>query len=301
MLKVAAADRESAARLRVRMSDHDTADPPSRPRPVPGGPLDLSFALEAALKSVESFEPAGAASPLRPVAPTPSSAPQRVVPAAPRTAAEGPAHGAEEPPAAPTVASTASPAGRGALLEELHAARLATGELRFHLKRKEEEVTQAVADLGAVRRRLQRLEQDHEELRRRLQKSEMDAPSTGARNVLLLLLPALDDIDAVLRHIRQQESLTAHGATAIDMVVATWQRALASASVQPFDAVGQRFDPMVHEVVAQTNEPGTPAGQVVRQSSRGYLFEGRMLKSARVVVQAQAPNDAAGSGDTGAR
>ncbi len=146
------------------------------------------------------------------------------------------------------------------------------------------DLAQALADVAQTRKRFQKLDQELEEVRKRLQRAEMDLPMLGGRNLLACLLPALDDLDAVLEHLGTHENLTAHGQESIEMLRQRWHKALQAAQVQTFDAVGQQFDPTVHEVIAQVDETDQPAGTVVRQAGRGYLLAGKMLRSARVVV-----------------
>lgn len=146
------------------------------------------------------------------------------------------------------------------------------------------ELAQALGDVTQSRRRFQKLDQDQEEVRKRLQRAEMDLPLLGGRTLLLCLLPALDDLDAVLEHLTSREELTAQGLESIEMLRSSLQKALQAAQVQTFGALGQRFDPVVHEVIAQVDAPGQPAGTVVRQAGRGYLLAGKLLRSARVVV-----------------
>ena len=72
-------------------------------------------------------------------------------------------------------------------------------------------------------------------------------------------------------------------AQAVSMLRERWLRSLQAAGVQAFDAVGQPFDPMVHEVIAQ-EESAAATGTVLRQVGRGYLLDGKLVRSARVVV-----------------
>lgn len=163
------------------------------------------------------------------------------------------------------------------LLAELAEERRITARLKADLE-------QAQGDLAQTRKRFQKLDQDQEDVRKRLQRAEMDLPNLGARQLLTSLLPALDDLDALLEHLGAREQLTEQGQQAVGMLRDRWQKALQAGQVQTFDAVGQKFDPAVHEVIAQVEDPDRPEGTVVRQAGRGYLLGGRLVRSARVVV-----------------
>ncbi len=55
--------------------------------------------------------------------------------------------------------------------------------------------------------------------------------------------------------------------------------------VERFDAMGERFDPAVHEAVATTSvdEPAL-VGSVMHQATPGYRFGGKLLRAAMVNV-----------------
>jgi molecular chaperone GrpE len=60
--------------------------------------------------------------------------------------------------------------------------------------------------------------------------------------------------------------------------------ALREAGAEPIEAVGQPFDPAVHEAVATTSGDATEAGLVMRETRRGWRLDGHLLRPARVVV-----------------
>jgi molecular chaperone GrpE len=214
-------------------------------REQPASAPDFEAAMAAALAAVEKHA-------------QPATAPQAELP----------------PPLGPD--PTAWVIERRALMAELD-------DARRQATRLQQELDTARSDLGQSRRRVQRLDEELEELRRRLQRQELDLPHGGARRLLAAVLPALDDLEATCEHLAH-EALSFEGRQALAMVRERWHKSLQTADVQAFDAIGQRFDPAVHEVIAQTDQPGVPTGTVVRQVGRGYLLAGKLVRSARVVV-----------------
>jgi molecular chaperone GrpE len=51
--------------------------------------------------------------------------------------------------------------------------------------------------------------------------------------------------------------------------------------MKPIDAVGQEFDPRLHEAVMK--KPG-PEGIVLEEIRKGYVLNGRLLRPSLVVV-----------------
>ena len=54
--------------------------------------------------------------------------------------------------------------------------------------------------------------------------------------------------------------------------------------VQKIEAVGQPFDPNLHEAVMEVDEPENLPNTVVRVVEDGYTIHDRLLRPARVVV-----------------
>ena len=157
--------------------------------------------------------------------------------------------------------------------------------------RAETDAATARADLKATRGRFQRAADQQVELQRRLDRAESDLPARTTRNLLMQLLPALDAQYAVFRGLDSSAALTPDVVNAMEMVRADWQRTLASIGVVAFDAEGTRFDPAVHEAISTVVADGVAPGTVARQVGRGYLYEGRLLRCAQVVVGEAAGDD----------
>lgn len=62
------------------------------------------------------------------------------------------------------------------------------------------------------------------------------------------------------------------------------ERALDQHGLQPITAVGRPFDPEQMEAVEAVADSGRPAGEVVQELRRGYLWQGRVFRYALVRV-----------------
>jgi len=62
--------------------------------------------------------------------------------------------------------------------------------------------------------------------------------------------------------------------------------ALARAGIEPFSPQGERFDPQLHEAIAQMPVEGAESGTVVEVYQRGYRLGDVVIRPARVVVAA---------------
>ncbi len=66
--------------------------------------------------------------------------------------------------------------------------------------------------------------------------------------------------------------------TGLEMVAKQFQDFLGETGVQTIDAVGQKFDPNLHEAIAQEASAEVPEGHVVKQIRRGYKLKDRLLR-----------------------
>jgi molecular chaperone GrpE len=62
------------------------------------------------------------------------------------------------------------------------------------------------------------------------------------------------------------------------------ERALQQHGLETIPAAGRPFDPERMEVVAAVADSGRPAGEVVEEVRRGYLWRGRVFRYAQVSV-----------------
>ncbi|MBX6316555.1 MAG: nucleotide exchange factor GrpE [Isosphaeraceae bacterium] len=101
-------------------------------------------------------------------------------------------------------------------------------------------------------------------------------------NLALDLLGVLDNFERAL------EAARAAGASAIveglDLVHKQLLATLAKHGVEPIPALGQPFDPNLHEAIAQQADAEHPEGTVVAELGKGYKIRDRVLRPSRVAV-----------------
>lgn len=102
------------------------------------------------------------------------------------------------------------------------------------------------------------------------------------------LLPAIDNL---------QRTMQAAGQTAnvddlikgVEMIVTQFDQAFASYSAKPIEAVGQPFDPNLHEAVQQLPSEEHAAGTVIQDLERGYVLHDRVIRPTKVIVASAPP------------
>jgi molecular chaperone GrpE len=129
----------------------------------------------------------------------------------------------------------------------------------------------------------QRTKADFENYRRRATREAAAAQERGVSKLARELLPAVDNLDRALA----AAEATTDGddlVSGIKLVHADVIAALGRVGIERFSPEGERFDPQLHEAVAQQSVEGAEPGTVVEVYQRGYRLGASVLRPARVVV-----------------
>ena len=134
-------------------------------------------------------------------------------------------------------------------------------------------------DLSELEDRLRRALADMDNLRKRCAR-DIDRERAAERaRVATAWLPIVDNLELALQHAEDTPGLVEGVRAVHQQAVAT----LARLGFPRFDAVGQPFDPTLHEAVG-TVEDGAPAWTVVAVVRPGYGTPEALLRPAGVVV-----------------
>ena len=156
--------------------------------------------------------------------------------------------------------------------------------------RVESERQRGASDL--YRDMLQRSQADYLNYKRRVE-AEREGKSVAVRaEAILAFLPIVDDLERALTHLPAEvkDQGWAQGLALIERNLASLFERL---SLQRIGAVGDEFDPKVHEAVAYEESTSQPEGHVTSVMRGGYLLGDRVVRPAQVAV-ARAPTELSG-------
>lgn len=128
-----------------------------------------------------------------------------------------------------------------------------------------------------------RLMAEAQNLQKRTQRDKQEALRYAQADFARDLLVVLDDFERTLEAARSAADPAAL-ADGVRIVYEHLGKILRTHGVTPIDAVGQPFDPDLHEAVLQQPSAGQPAGHVAQELARGYRMHDRVLRPARVIV-----------------
>jgi molecular chaperone GrpE len=129
--------------------------------------------------------------------------------------------------------------------------------------------------------RLLRATAEFDNYRKRVERERRDLVDATASDVVRDLLPVLDDFERALSAPGSADDAFRRG---VELIHRRLLDVLRVRGVEPFDSVGQTFDPAVHEAVATEPVGRRREGEIVAELGRGYRLNGRLLRPARVKV-----------------
>ena|SRR5436190_5042933 len=139
------------------------------------------------------------------------------------------------------------------------------------------------ADLDRFRDLAFRTQADFENYKKRTAREKEEALKYANKSLLEHLVGIIDNFELGLAAAKE-EGAGSPIYSGMVLVQKQLNDLLAENGLQPIEAEGKAFDPNLHEAIA--HEPSTehPEEMVVRQVRRGYRFQDRLLRPAKVVV-----------------
>lgn len=101
--------------------------------------------------------------------------------------------------------------------------------------------------------------------------------------ILRDLLAVVDNLERAQMHCDEAGRSDAL-ADGVCMIAKMFGEVLTRYGVKEIKALGETFDPNLHEAIARVPAGDKPANQVVEQMEKGYMYQDRLLRPARVVV-----------------
>ncbi|HJU88597.1 MAG TPA: nucleotide exchange factor GrpE [Gemmatimonadaceae bacterium] len=130
-----------------------------------------------------------------------------------------------------------------------------------------------------------RLAAEYDNYRKRTARERQEASARGQADLVKQLIDSLDDL-ARVAHVDPESTDTASVVQGVDLVERKLLKALTGAGLEIVNPVDQTFNPALHEAVATVPALSREDDHTVAQVYQpGYLFNGQLLRPARVVVK----------------
>jgi molecular chaperone GrpE len=131
--------------------------------------------------------------------------------------------------------------------------------------------------------KLQRVSADYANFQKRVPKQISDTIAYEKERIIKSLLPALDNFEHTLQNAHSAENVEVliKGIRIIyDQLIVI----LKSHNVEQIKALGETFDPALHEAMTQRTDEDKDQNVVLEEFQKGYKLNGRVIRPSRVIV-----------------
>ncbi|MGF7396959.1 nucleotide exchange factor GrpE [Thermoanaerobacterium thermosaccharolyticum] len=150
-------------------------------------------------------------------------------------------------------------------------------ELKNKLKQKEEEANEYLE-------MAQRLKAEFENYRRRTEKEKADLIEYGKEQVILDILPVIDNFERALETQYDDNGENASFKEGINLIYRQFKGILEKMGVKEIESLGQMFDPYKHHAVMQEEAEGKKENEIIEVFQKGYMFNNKVIRPSMVKV-----------------
>ncbi len=128
---------------------------------------------------------------------------------------------------------------------------------------------------------LQRLQAEFSNYKKRNEMERKSLFTTAKGELVLKLLPVLDDFDRLLHSVKSNGKCDVEG---VQYIYQNLKRCLEDEGMEEIESVGKPFDPHIHEAVDIEETDPDREGVVLEEWKKGYTFGARLLRPSQVKV-----------------
>ena len=144
-----------------------------------------------------------------------------------------------------------------------------------HHKHQQEDKTDYLEDL-------QRLQAEFDNFRKRTAKEKAQIKEFVAEEILVNLLPVFDNFNRAVESFEKTENLPSAFVEGVKMIYNQLKDVFKKYGVQEINAVGEKFNPEIHEAVG--TEEAEEEGIVLKELQKGYKIGSRVIRPSSVIV-----------------
>jgi molecular chaperone GrpE len=130
---------------------------------------------------------------------------------------------------------------------------------------------------------LQRVSADYTNFQKRVPKQISDTIGYEKERIIKTLLPVLDNFEHTLQNAHSAENVDVL-IKGIRIIYGQFLDILKSHNVEQIEALGEIFDPSLHQALRQHTDPDKQQDLVLEEFQKGYKLNGRVIRPSRVVI-----------------
>ncbi len=149
----------------------------------------------------------------------------------------------------------------------------------------DDELTKAKKEADELRDKYLRLYSEFENFRRRTSKEKTDLIKSANEDVLVALLPVIDDFERARKSMNESDSLDGIR-EGIELIFNKLYKTLESKGLKAMESpVGKEFDSEIQEAITQAPAPSEDLkGKVIDEIEKGYRLNDKVIRFAKVII-----------------
>ena len=140
------------------------------------------------------------------------------------------------------------------------------------------------AELVQLKDKYLRTLAEYENFRKRSEKEKAQMFELGAKSIIEQLLPVVDNFERALEHISEEEKENSF-VKGVEGIYKQIQKMFSDCDIQAIEAVGQKFDPALHNAVMTEEEGDAEEDTVTADLQKGYTYRGNVVRHSMVKVK----------------
>ncbi len=140
------------------------------------------------------------------------------------------------------------------------------------------------AEVSAAKDKYLRLGADFENYKKRVTKERIEMIRTAGADVLVSVLPVIDDLERALKSMNEAADVNAVK-EGVKLIYNKIKNITEARELKPMESVGKEFDSDLHDAIANIPAPSEEMkGKVVEEIEKGYYLGDKVIRHAKVIV-----------------
>lgn len=135
-------------------------------------------------------------------------------------------------------------------------------------------------ELDELNDRYKRVMAEFENYKKRSSKERETLYNSILGDIVEVFLPIVDNLENALK-VETQDTEYKKG---IELVLKQFKDVLKAKGVEEIPAIGETFDPSLHDAVSSIQDPDKNAQEIVQEYRKGYRIGSRVIRHSMVVV-----------------
>jgi molecular chaperone GrpE len=167
-----------------------------------------------------------------------------------------------------------------------------SGEKGHHKKEKkktdadDEIIKQLQAKCDEMNEKYLRLYSEFDNYRKRTQKERIEFSKTASEEIILSLLPVLDDLERALKSsLKTNDDMEVVPKEGLQLIYQKFNGLLSQKGLEAIPSLGELFDVDFHDALTNIPAPTEDMkGKVIDEVEKGYKLNGKVIRYSKVVV-----------------